>query len=106
MSLPDQLTNFVSKNGDTLQNMALLAYLRRGEEAQPFLEGVTAAKLAVDLYQRLNSKDDDLEAARQQVILNIAKFVKERPHARPAEVQQKVQEEVDAFAAKIRTRQI
>ena len=45
MALPAQLASFVEKNGDTLQNLALLAYLKRGEEAKPFLEGITTAKV-------------------------------------------------------------
>ena len=45
MALPAQLTNFVEKNGDTLQNLALLAYLKKGEDAKPFLEAVTTAKV-------------------------------------------------------------
>lgn len=45
-ALPLQLSALLGGvNGDSLQNMALLAYLRQGEEAKPFLEAVTAAKV-------------------------------------------------------------
>ena len=48
--LPIQIAALLDANGDTLQNMALLAYLRQGEEAKPFLETITAAK--VETFQR------------------------------------------------------
>ena len=47
IGLPGKIASFVDKNGDTLQNMALLAYLKKGEEAKPFLETVTTAKVSV-----------------------------------------------------------
>ena len=46
VGLPGKIATFVDKNGDTLQNMALLAYLKKGEEAKPFLETVTTAKVS------------------------------------------------------------
>ena len=50
IGLPGKIASFVDKNGDTLQNMALLAYLKKGEEAKPFLETVTTAKVSVEKY--------------------------------------------------------
>ena len=47
VGLPGKIATFVDKNGDTLQNMALLAYLKKGEEAKPFLETVTTAKVSL-----------------------------------------------------------
>ena len=37
MALP-LLTGLVDQHGETLQQAALLAYLKQGEDAQPFLE--------------------------------------------------------------------
>ncbi len=101
-SLPDKIAGFVDKNGDTLQQMALLAYLKRGEQAQPFLEAVTTAKVAVDLYRRVSAPDAGIEAARAEAILNVSKYVKAHPRARPSELQQVVEQEVEAFKNKIR----
>ena len=47
MAVPQLLASFLDKNGDTLQQMALLAYLREGDEAKPFLEAITAAKVRI-----------------------------------------------------------
>ncbi len=44
-ALPKELRDFVDKNGSTLQNMALLAYLRKGDRCKPFLEAITAAQV-------------------------------------------------------------
>jgi hypothetical protein len=38
MSLPQLLAGLVDQHGETIQQAALLAYLRQGEEAQPALE--------------------------------------------------------------------
>ena len=43
MALPPLFTDFVEKNGNTLQNLALLQYLKKGEEAKPFLQKTTTA---------------------------------------------------------------
>ena len=51
VGLPDKIATFVDKNGDTLQNMALLAYLKKGEEAKPFLETVTTAKVSLVIFK-------------------------------------------------------
>jgi hypothetical protein len=41
MSLPQLLAGLVDQHGETIQQAALLAYLRQGEEAQPALEVCT-----------------------------------------------------------------
>ena len=38
MSMLQLLTGLLDQHGDTAQQAALLAYLRQGEEAQPYLE--------------------------------------------------------------------
>ena len=74
------LSGLMDQHGDTVQQAALLAYLKQGEEAQPYLEAVLAARLAGTVYKTL-SKDDQYEAARNETILSIAKWVKEHPRA-------------------------
>ena len=80
MSLLNMLSGLMDQHGDTVQQAALLAYLQQGEEAQPYLEAVLAARLAGTVYRTL-SKEDQYEAARNQTILAIAKWVKEHPRA-------------------------
>ena len=43
--------DILNNHGDTLQQLALLAYLSKGEEAKPFLQATTAAKVNLDRYQ-------------------------------------------------------
>ena len=38
MSLAHLLTGLLDQHGDTVQQAALLAYSKQGEEAQPYLE--------------------------------------------------------------------
>merc|ERR1712227_525174 len=80
MSLLNIFSGLLDQHGDTVQQAALLAYLKQGEEAQPYLEAVLTARLAGTIYKTL-SKDDQYEAARNETILNIAKWVKEHPRA-------------------------
>jgi hypothetical protein len=39
------LLNFMEKNSDTLQQMALLAYLKDPDVGEPFLEAITTFKV-------------------------------------------------------------
>ena len=80
MSLLSLFSGLLDQHGDTAQQAALLAYLKQGEEAQPYLEAVLAARLAGTVYRTL-SKEDQYEAARNETILAIAKWVKEHPRA-------------------------
>ena len=43
----NMVLDVLNTHGDTLQQMALLAYLTKGEEAKPFLQGITAVKVSV-----------------------------------------------------------
>merc|ERR1711997_498339 len=80
MSMLQLLTGLLDQHGDSAQQAALLAYLRQGEEAQPYLEAVLTARLAHTAYRAV-SKEDQYEAARNETILSIAAWVKEHPRA-------------------------
>ena len=80
MSLLHMLSGLLDQHGDTAQQAALLAYLKNGEEAQPYLEAVLTARLAGTVYKQF-SKEDQYEAARNETILSIAAWVKEHPRA-------------------------
>lgn len=94
------LLNFVDKNADTLQNMALLAYVKDPEVGEPFLEAITAYKVSKSVWNFV-SKEDKIEQARNDCILNISAYIKNNPRARPQELQQKVQQEIELFKTKI-----
>ncbi len=53
------------------------------------------------LFSSASSSEAALERARTEAILNVSKWVKEHPRARPSEVQAKVEEEVAQFKIKI-----
>jgi len=100
MSLLNMLSGLLDQQGDTVQQAALLAYLKQGEEAQPYLEAVLAARLAGTVYKTL-SKDDQYEAARNETILCIAKWVKEHPRATQSQTQEEVNRQILLFKEKI-----
>merc|ERR1712133_169797 len=102
MSLANLLTGLLDQHGDTIQQAALLAYLKQGEEAQPYLEGVLSARLAGNLYKAV-SKEDKYEAARTETTLAIAKWVKEHPRATQTQTQEEVARQIELFKAKIQT---
>ena len=43
------LLNLVDQNADTLQQMALLAYVKDPEVGEPFLEAITTYKVSIFL---------------------------------------------------------
>eukprot|EP00088_Acartia_fossae_P042810 TRINITY_DN4503_c0_g2_i10.p1 TRINITY_DN4503_c0_g2~~TRINITY_DN4503_c0_g2_i10.p1 ORF type:complete len:103 (-),score=50.43 TRINITY_DN4503_c0_g2_i10:338-646(-) len=99
MALP-LLSGLVDKNGETLQQAALLAYLKQGEEAQPFLEAITAARLCNQVMKSV-SKEDQLEAARMETTLEIAKWIKEHPYATQGQIREEVMRQIEIFKQKI-----
>merc|ERR1711971_807619 len=94
------LLNLVDQNADTLQQMALLAYVKDPELGEPFLEAITTYKVAKSVW-KVVSQEDKIEQARNDCILNVAAYVKANPRARPMEIQKKVQDEIEIFKAKI-----
>ena len=49
------------------------------------------------------SKEEAIEAARQETIQRVALYVKDHPRARPTEIQSKVEEEINIFKLKLKT---
>ena len=47
--LAQMMSGMLDQHGDTLQQAALLAYLKQGEEAQPYLEVSNVAKRAMSV---------------------------------------------------------
>eukprot|EP00095_Tigriopus_kingsejongensis_P003933 maker-scaffold1375_size44572-snap-gene-0.11 protein:Tk03933 transcript:maker-scaffold1375_size44572-snap-gene-0.11-mRNA-1 annotation:"PREDICTED: uncharacterized protein LOC100888786" len=68
MAMPKQFADLLDNHGDTLQQMALLAYLKRGDSAKPFLEAITTAKVCKDVFQYLSKDDAAIEQARGEAI--------------------------------------
>merc|ERR1712083_451882 len=102
MSLTNLLTGMLDQHGDTMQQAALLAYLKQGEEAQPYLEGLLTAKLAANVFKTIN-KEDKYEAARAETTLAIAKWVKDHPRVTQTQTQEEVVRQIELFKAKIQT---
>jgi len=102
MALPELLSGLLDKHGETIQQAALLAYLRQGEEGAKYLETITAARLCTSALKAI-SKEDELEAARTETTLAIAKWVKEHPYATQAQIQAEVEKQIDLFKEKIKT---
>lgn len=101
-SLQQLIIGMVDTHGETAQQAALLAYLKQGEEAQPYLETVLSARLACSLFKSL-SKEDKYEAARTETTLAIAKWIKEHPRATQGQTQEEVARQIELFKQKIET---
>merc|ERR1712098_435832 len=101
MSIANLLTGVLQgETGDMLQNAAMLAYLKQGDEAKPDLEAVLAGKLCSGLYKSL-TKEDQYEAARTETTLAIAKWIKEHPRATESQKQEEVAKQIELFKIKI-----
>ncbi|XP_072031620.1 uncharacterized protein [Amphiura filiformis] len=85
---------------DLIQQIALLAYLNKGEEGERFYKLVTAGRVWYEVYRRV-SDQDEIEAARAQCILAIAEYVKKNPKASQEEVAKEVGKHIQEFAAKV-----
>merc|ERR1712110_261011 len=72
------LLNLVDQNADTLQQMALLAYVKDPEVGEPFLEAITTYKVGKSVW-KLVSKEDKIEKAREECILNVSAYIKANP---------------------------
>jgi len=94
------LLGFVDQNADTLQQMALLAYLKEPDVGEPLLQAITTYKVGRSVFKYV-SKDEQIERLRNETIVNIAAYVKANPRARPQDLQKKVEEEIELFKAKI-----
>jgi len=100
MSLSELIGGLMGKHGDTLQQAALLAYLKDGDEGKKYLEAITTARLCTQAYKAL-SKEEELEAARTETTLAIAAWVKAHPRATQGQTQEEVQKQIELFKQKI-----
>lgn len=98
-SLLDSLLQ--GSNNDTVQKLAMLAYVTNPDKGQPIMQGLLTAQLVQRAYNHLSGADK-IEALRQETILNIANYVKEHPRARPNEIQMKVEDEINQFKTKLK----
>jgi len=98
-SLLDTVMN--GANNDTLQKLAMLAYVTNPDKGKPIMQGLLTAQLVQKAYHHLSGADK-VEALRQETIMNIATYVKEHPRARPNEIQIKVEDEINIFKQKLK----
>lgn len=98
MALPPLLAGLLDNHGDTLQQAAMLAYLKQGDSQ--YLEALTTANLCRNVLKTL-TKDEEIEAARNETTLAIAKWVKEHPYATQAQTAAELQNQIQLFKLKI-----
>eukprot|EP00088_Acartia_fossae_P047978 TRINITY_DN52184_c0_g1_i1.p1 TRINITY_DN52184_c0_g1~~TRINITY_DN52184_c0_g1_i1.p1 ORF type:complete len:103 (+),score=12.76 TRINITY_DN52184_c0_g1_i1:43-351(+) len=98
-ALPQFLAGALENHGETIQQAALLNYLKTGDSQA--LEAITTFKLCNSVLKTL-SKEDEIEAARAETTLAIAKWVKDHPYATQAQTQAEVQQQIDIFKQKIK----
>ena len=69
------LLGFVDQNADTLQQMALLAYLKEPDVGEPLLQAITTYNVGRSVFKYV-FKDDQIKRLSNETIVNIAAFSK------------------------------
>ena len=92
----------LSSTPDLLQQLALLVWLKRGEEHKEMYRTITQARVAYELYQRLTSSND-IETYQAQCIAGICDYVKKHPKATEQELAKEVEKQIELFKFKIDT---
>lgn len=86
--------------GDLLQQIGLFLSLEKVENADKFYKTVVGARLLQQLWKKL-TREEEIEAYRNEALLAIAEFVKKNPRATEEQILKEVQTQIDAFVQKI-----
>ncbi|GIY31724.1 uncharacterized protein CDAR_47221 [Caerostris darwini] len=95
------MTDLFSDRWKLIQRLSLLAYVHRGDDSKDLYKAIIAAKILKSFYDDC-TKQDDVEAAKNETILAIAQYVKEHPRASERELQHEVEKQLAIFAEKIK----
>ncbi|XP_062621874.1 uncharacterized protein LOC134283447 [Saccostrea cucullata] len=87
-------------NAELLQQIGTLVWAVNDDKAPKMVENMAALKIGYELYQRLSGQRD-VDALRNQTIMNIAKFVKDHPKASKEELTKEVSKQIWLFTQKL-----
>ncbi|XP_064623526.1 uncharacterized protein LOC135485444 [Lineus longissimus] len=87
-------------NGDLLQQIALLAWVKGGDNGKQLMESVTTLRVGREIYNRLTG-EALIEQYRKECILGITKYIKDHPRASEKETQAEVTKQIQLFAARV-----
>ncbi|XP_075555954.1 uncharacterized protein LOC142588266 isoform X1 [Dermacentor variabilis] len=96
----DLLQQVSADNLELLEQIGLFLSLEKVEHADKFYKTVVGARLLQHLWKKL-SKEDEIEAHRNEALLAIAEYVKKNPRATEEQILKEVQTQIDAFVQKI-----
>eukprot|EP00745_Piridium_sociabile_P006319 TRINITY_DN140808_c0_g1_i1.p1 TRINITY_DN140808_c0_g1~~TRINITY_DN140808_c0_g1_i1.p1 ORF type:complete len:112 (+),score=28.93 TRINITY_DN140808_c0_g1_i1:43-336(+) len=82
-------------NADLLQQIGTLVWTTTGDSTMT--QQLAKLRIGHELYQRLSGQRD-VDALRNQTILNIAKWFKEHPKASKEEVAMEIGKQITQFA--------
>ncbi|KAL8622832.1 hypothetical protein ACOMHN_026953 [Nucella lapillus] len=85
-------------NADLLQQIGTLVWTSTG--SPEITHQLVKLRVGYELYQRL-SGERNMEALRNQTILNIAKWIKEHPKASKEEAAKEVGKQITQFAEQV-----
>ncbi|XP_041468196.1 uncharacterized protein LOC129264470 [Lytechinus pictus] len=97
MELPK---SFRLDNGDLVQQIGLLAWLHKGDDAKSLYKTITGVRVGHELWHRLSGQDE-IEAYRAETIGAIVDYVKKHPKASKDELAKEVAKQLQIFASKI-----
>ncbi|XP_055931240.1 uncharacterized protein LOC129961720 [Argiope bruennichi] len=84
-----------------IQRLSLLAYVHRGDDSKDLYKAIIVAKILKGFYDDCN-RQDQVDAARDEAILAIVKYVKDHPRATEKELQREVEKQIALFVEKIK----
>lgn len=97
MELP---SSFRLDNGDLVQQIGLLAWLHKGEDAKSLYKIITGIRVGHELWHRLSGQDE-IEAYRAETIGAIVDYTKKHPKASKEDLAKMVVIQLQLFASKI-----
>ncbi|XP_064483714.1 uncharacterized protein LOC135396595 isoform X2 [Ornithodoros turicata] len=91
---------FLMNCDDLLQQIGLYLTLEKVEHAEQFYKTVVGARLLHHFWEKL-SKEDEIEAHRNEALLAIAEFVKTHPRASEQETLAEIEKQIRNFVHKM-----
>lgn len=91
---------YLQKNGDLLEQLALFIYLKDGNEMKEEYEAVVGCRLFAQVWTRVFG-EDQTEIYRKEAITAIANYVRTNPNASQEALKQEISRQILAFALKI-----
>ncbi|XP_071962649.1 uncharacterized protein [Antedon mediterranea] len=92
--------DFRLNTADLIQQLSLLLWLNKKEDESSLYKLVTSLRVWYEMYSRVSS-EDEIDACRNETVLNIADYIKKHPNASKEQMTAEIAKQVQAFAQKV-----